>query len=91
MNKDNARLYLPLMQALADGKQIQVLYYPNDWHDLNKPTFHLPPERYRIKPEPFEAEVWVKDGGKVFPCADYHDNVMPAHGFRKIKVREVEG
>lgn len=51
MNKDNAKQFLPLVQALAEGKEIQV----NDkaqWVTITTPTFTREPEHYRIKPDP---------------------------------------
>ena len=50
MNKDNAKQFLPLVQALADGKTIQHLC--NGWEDLESVNFSYTPETYRIKPEP---------------------------------------
>lgn len=56
MNKDNARDYLPLVQALADGKPLQVKTV-NGWDDIQSGvSFCYAPEKYRIKPEP--KEVW---------------------------------
>lgn len=62
MNRTNAHLYLPLVQALADGKQLQfhtAIYGQTDnyrWDVIvGDVKFGLPPEKYRIKP--FEIEV----------------------------------
>lgn len=52
MNKDNARDYLPLVQALAEGKTIQFKESNNEWFDVEFPNFMLDFNRYRIKPEP---------------------------------------
>lgn len=51
MNKDNAHLYLPLVQALAEGKTIQNNCI-SDWIDLHEMTFVESAKHYRIKPEP---------------------------------------
>lgn len=54
MTKENAKYYLPLVQALADGKTIQCKGW-NRWldYDPNEPVeFDDKPENYRIKPEP---------------------------------------
>ena len=51
MNKDNAHLYLPLVQALADGKVIQRNEHWG-WADINDPALTCDPSKYRIKPEP---------------------------------------
>ncbi len=58
MNKDNAHLYLPLVQAMADGRVIQFNQDEDgDWVDINNLTqFNIRPEHYRIKPYP--AERW---------------------------------
>ena len=54
MNKENAHKFLPLVQALADGKRIHCRMISGDkWviMDLNV-DFTLPPECYRVEPEP---------------------------------------
>lgn len=61
MNKQNAKDYLPLVQALADGKTIQLAGYENNWSDLDYPDFRAAPNKYRIKPEPHPAESWPVD------------------------------
>lgn len=54
MTKDNAKDYLPLVQALAEGKTIQVLVADGEfgWADLDDVSFESPSKSYRIKPEP---------------------------------------
>ena len=56
MNKENAKYYLPLVQALAEGKLIQHRGV-NGWYSVAAPSFDSPPSDYRIKPGP--REVWV--------------------------------
>lgn len=56
MNKETAKDYLPLVQALAEGKVIQVMG-SGGWNELPNYDFSLPVEHYRIKPEP--REIWV--------------------------------
>lgn len=56
MNKDNAKDYLPLVQALAEGRVIEHRG-SGGWYQINNPTFQDPPSDYRIKPEP--REIWV--------------------------------
>ena len=71
MNKNNAKDFLPLVQALADGKTIQ--FYTGSWVDLSsvdETSFTLPPERYRIKPEP-KLRKWEPEEFK--PFALYRD------------------
>lgn len=52
MNKANAKDYLPLVQALAEGKTIQYRNDSNEWLDCEDPAFHQHTSRYRVKPEP---------------------------------------
>ena len=60
ITKENAHLYLPLVQALKDGKTLQVTNL-HEWVDVELTFFRLPPEQYRIKPEPLEINIWVDD------------------------------
>ena len=54
MNRDNAHLYLPLVQALAEGKTIQIKEN-RGWRDIGEAVLTCDPSRYRIKPEPKTA------------------------------------
>lgn len=58
MNKSNARDYLPLVQALADGRVVQGKFL-DGWRDLNVVSFDMDACCYRIKPEP--RDVWVNE------------------------------
>ena len=52
MIRENAKELLPIIQAFAEGKTIQV-QEDIDWCYLgNDADFNLNPSRYRIKPEP---------------------------------------
>lgn len=58
MNKDNAKYYLPLLQALAEGRTLQHAGPKWEWVDLaDEVSFNYSPNCYRIKPEP--KEIWV--------------------------------
>lgn len=55
MNKDNAAKYLPLVQAMAEGKTIQVNFGTKtnpEWCSETELSLDDDPECYRIKPEP---------------------------------------
>lgn len=56
MNRDEAKQLLPIIQAFADGKTIQWFNDLGDWRDLKEASFHLPPDKYRIKPETIKIE-----------------------------------
>lgn len=55
MNKENAKDYLPLVQALAEGQIIQIKILRNGaaaiWTDDEEPDFNVAPDLYRIKPQ----------------------------------------
>lgn len=90
MNKDNAHLYLPLVQALADGKVIQIVDSDGEWNGLNEVSFCSKPDRYRIKPEP--REWWqVRDEFGVI-LADYTDDpAAQSYADKRRKSRAVLG
>lgn len=52
MNNKNASAYLPLLQALIDGKTIQYWTTAGEWEDAPELSFSLDSELYRIKPDP---------------------------------------
>lgn len=60
MNSTNAKDYLPLVQALAEGRVIQVFKWRHsglrEWEDIGDPSFMDYPAEYRIKPEHDGAE-----------------------------------
>ena len=51
MNREEAAQFLPLVQALAEGKTIQI-YSAGTWRDLDSPSFATSIDLYRVKPEP---------------------------------------
>lgn len=69
MNAQNAKLYLPLVQALADGKQLQ-LRVEGEWIDLSELDFRWPATDYRIKPEPRKLWVVYRHDGRRFDVCD---------------------
>lgn len=53
MNKENAKDFLPLVQALANGKTIQGNHKIDGWSDLENVKFDdNNTSNYRVKPEP---------------------------------------
>lgn len=78
MNKDNAKDYLPLVQALADGKVIQVKGV-NGWEDITAElSLCFAPDQYRIKPEP--REIWMNRYPDGTESGAYPDKEMAAFG-----------
>ncbi len=50
MNRNQAKQLLPIIQAFAEGKEIQQTD-GYDWYDLDDPDFIANSNSYRIKPE----------------------------------------
>ena len=50
MDRNQAKRLLPIIQAFAEGKEIQETD-GYEWHDLNDPDFMSNSNSYRIKPE----------------------------------------
>ena len=86
MNKDNAHLYLPLVQAMADGKTIQMSDEGGkEWTNMTSIALNENPARYRVKPEPREWEAIVGNDGNLYRPGEC---VMPFRQF-SIRVREI--
>ena len=51
MTREEAKELLPIIQAWAEGKNIQFLS-DGEWHNINQADFTCYPDKYRIKPEP---------------------------------------
>lgn len=85
MNKENAHLYLPLVQALADGKTIQWKSDKEFWEDMKEIQFCNPLEEYRIKPEPRTFEMWLGPTGTMYPLSLYPNAI----DCKRITVQEV--
>ena len=52
MTREEAKELLPIIQALAEGKTIEVLHPNGGWTETDKVYFNLPSNHYRIKEEP---------------------------------------
>lgn len=90
MTRDEAKALLPIIQAYAEGKVIQIAT-KEGWKDLaNPPCFTMAVDRYRIKPEPREWWINVYNNGDktAYSAKDIADDCA---GFRIdcIHVREV--
>jgi hypothetical protein len=84
MKQSEAAQFLPLLKAWSEGKTLQYKcgcewYEPHDMLDFN-----LPISQYRIKPEPREWVVPVRDG-----CIYYPKGFADSYGVESVRVREV--
>lgn len=69
MNRQEAKRLLPIIQAFAEGKDIQERYGAGTcWADITTPDFGMNPANYRIKPESvkirYRRYLWKDFGGK---------------------------
>ena len=66
LTREESKSFLPIIQAFAEGKTIQVNEGEDDWRDLDVLQFNYDVDRYRIKPESkYRAfkdsyELWVE-------------------------------
>ena len=98
ITKDNAHQYLPLVQALMEGKTVQVRVSPGssafiDMHSSGL-TFQEPPEDYRIKPEPRRFTILVPKpdhplGKNAKPQLVYEGMFCVSDDWEEIEVVEV--
>jgi hypothetical protein len=86
MNAQNAHEYLPLVQALANGKMIQAL--GGEWFDIDDVNFNWPPDEYRIKPEPRTFKVYLIDTNDGETVVTTHPTFD--HRWKQITVQEVD-
>lgn len=92
MTKENAKDFLPLIQALAEGKTIQWNASGTDvprWQDQMNPSFDEEPSEYRVKPE--AREFWLvtdKNTKQVQTVYSHEIDTLHTH-LEIIHVREV--
>ena len=88
MNKHNAKKFLPIIQAWADGEEIECkCIYTATWKKQENICFDEEPESYRIKPESRTFEiVRSKLTGDIY-SAETYDCSSP--NWERITVVEV--
>lgn len=62
MNKETIKDFMPLMQAMLEGKTIQCCYnYDKEWVDVGEIIVGYGISSYRIKPESKYRQFWNAD------------------------------
>ena len=61
MTKENAHLFLPFVQALIDGKTVEIDTDYTGWENQEPYGFTGKPDQYRIKPEPVMVPLGPED------------------------------
>jgi hypothetical protein len=82
MNKHDAHDYIPLLQAMGDGKTIQFKRIDSEWEDLETTEFTYSAKNYRVKPEPRTFDIWVnRYNGAIsdYVSPDRHDHSFWEH------------
>ena len=91
MNKENAHEYLPLIQAFADGKEIECLcIHTYTWESHKNICFDEVASYYRIKPEPRTFEMWYyRPTGRMYPWVEDEKQYVESDEWERITVQEV--
>src|ERR1051325_2268683 len=75
MTQAQAQKWLPLIQALAEGKKIQYNFRNQGWHDAIEPSFLDDDTEYRLKPEP--RRIFINQYGNIL-ASRYHNSKAEA-------------
>ncbi len=92
MTKENAHKYLPLVQALADGKQLEYRDGFGAWGatgGIDQIVFEEDPSCYRIKPEPRTFEMWLTPMGSMHTSSQMSHAPWQISDCERITVQEV--
>ena len=81
MTREEAKEMLPIIQAWAEGKNIQFLS-DGEWHDINQADFTCYPDKYRIKPEPKYRPFKTRE--------ECWNEMMKHHPFGSLKSKDNE-
>lgn len=76
MKQQDVAALMPILQAFADGKQIQYKSYDGAWTDADMSkdmSFSLQNDRYRIKPEP-RVQYIVFNHGLAYGVRDHEEH-----------------
>ena len=90
MDRKRAKELLPIIQAFADGKDVEFSNRDGDWESfvVGEDSFNLSfDNKWRIKPEPREWYVAL-DTGDPYECTAFSNMPDPAIG-DVVHVREV--
>lgn len=89
MTKENAKDYLPFVQALVEGKTIQYQINGNaQWSDIDDVSFMFNAKCYRVKPKPREFWIVLNYSLRyVYDCLEEAEKIFP--DTKPIHVKEV--
>jgi len=90
MNREEVRELLPIMQAFAEGKNIQYFSFEKIWTDVVTPSF-VSSSKWRVKPEPREFYLCNRCTSGTWIAHETYDEAAETtrENATIIKVREV--
>lgn len=93
MNKDNAKDYLPFVQALMNDKNIEMKDVYGIWARMENMGFTEDPSYYRIEKEPEYpvTKLWCHQLANIFHCADCTEEGYMAIANAAIKQAIIDG
>lgn len=88
MNRERAKELLPIIEAFANGEDIEINHSSDGWRIIDEPGWSSDPKKYRIKPK--AREFWidtVATSGSHLEAFEYEPCMTDNWPY--IKVREV--
>lgn len=89
MTQEQAKQLLPIIQAFAEGKQIQYKVIDDQWRDLHDTRFELNVTDYRIKPEPREFWIEILENSVLYKANAKSPHHKTYENSEVIHVREI--
>ena len=81
---------IAVLQAAKEGKKIQFRGSGHDkWEDTEEPIWDFYEIQYRVKPEPREVWVRVRDNGCLSVYNHLEKEAAEAAGYKAVLFREV--
>lgn len=89
MTPEQARQAASVLTAFTEGKKIESRFANSlsAWREDASPRFDFDTFDYRVKPEPREFDVYLRNDGTVYDCRTPDNDIIA--GMTRIRVREV--
>lgn len=78
MTRDEAKKLLPIIQAFAEGKNVQVKSIDGVWRSARAFNFDMSASNYRIAPDPLEQAMEIYNNIKYETTKEGLDAVLKA-------------
>jgi hypothetical protein len=93
MDTEETKEAVAIMLAYIDGKAIEYRSEGSPlWKETKRPAWDFHGNEYRIKPDPWEGEIWVHENGSAYVNVQNgnKNTMMLKQGFRLINVKETK-